>query len=104
MISAVIDDVDPGQLRQLANRVTREANVVALLATATESGSHLILARAADAPGAMQHLIKPALETLDSSAGGGAPAIAQGRTSVTDRRRLQEALATAERLLIEQAP
>src|SRR5690606_10086930 len=64
--------------------------------------SQLIFARAKDAPGQMNELLKPALQILRSAAGGGSPTYAQGGGPVADLERLEQALDHAERLLLAQ--
>lgn len=92
---------DPGQLRILANHLTQNGQVVALLGLAGEK-SHLLFCRSQDAPGEMNQLIKPALQILGSAAGGGTAVMAQGGGPSSDAARVQQAIEKAERLLIGQ--
>jgi len=92
---------DPGQLRILANHLTENGQVVALLGLAGEK-SQLLFCRSQDAPGEMNQLIKPALQILGSAAGGGTAVMAQGGGPGTDVARVQQAIEKAERLFIGQ--
>ncbi len=95
------EESDPGQLRILANHLTQNGQVVALLGLAGEK-SQLLFCRSQDAPGEMNQLIKPALQILGSAAGGGTAVMAQGGGPSTDAARVQQAIEKAERLLIGQ--
>ena len=95
------EESDPGQLRILANHLTKTDQVIALLGLSGEK-SQLLFCRSQAAPGEMNQLIKPALQILGSAAGGGSPIMAQGGGPGTDRERVQQALDKAERLLIGQ--
>lgn len=92
---------DPGQLRILANHLTQNDQVVALLGLAGEK-SQLLFCRSQSAPGEMNQLIKPALQILGSAAGGGTAVMAQGGGPSMDVARIQQAVEKAERLLIGQ--
>jgi alanyl-tRNA synthetase len=92
---------DPGQLRILANHLTQDSQVVALLGLAGEK-AQLLFCRSKSAPGEMNQLIKPALQILGSAAGGGTAVMAQGGGPSTDVARIQQAVDKAERLLIGQ--
>jgi alanyl-tRNA synthetase len=92
---------DPGQLRILANHLTQDSQVVALLGLAGEK-AQLLFCRSKSAPGEMNQLIKPALQILGSAAGGGTAVMAQGGGPSTDVTRIQQAVDKAERLLIGQ--
>ncbi len=95
------EESDPGQLRVLANHLTQNGRVVALLGLAGEK-SQLLFCRSQDAPGEMNQLIKSALQVLGSAAGGGTAVLAQGGGPSTDQERVQQAVEKAERLLLGQ--
>ena len=95
------EESDPGQMRVLANHLTKNDQVIALLGLAGEK-SQLLFCRSQDAPGEMNQLIKPALQILGSAAGGGTATIAQGGGPGSDQERVQQAIDKAERLLIGQ--
>ena len=95
------DDCDPEQLRILANHLTNNSQVIALLGFSGEK-SQLLFSRSQDAPGEMNQLIKPALQVLGSAAGGGSPMMAQGGGTGTDQERVRQAVEKAERLLMGQ--
>lgn len=92
---------DASHLRTLASRLTKEGDVVALLGLAGEK-CMLIFSRSAAAPGDMNQLIKPALQTLGSASGGGTGEMAQGGGPAADVERVEQAVARAERLLLGQ--
>lgn len=95
------EESDPAQLRILANHLTQNDRVVALLGLAGEK-AQLLFCRSQNAPGEMNQLIKPALQILGSAAGGGTAVMAQGGGPSTDVARIQQAIERAERLLIGQ--
>ena len=95
------EESNPAQLRILANHLTQNGQVVALLGLAGEK-SQLLFCRSQDAPGEMNQLIKPALQILGAAGGGGSALIAQGGGPGTDRDRVQQAVDKAERLLLGQ--
>lgn len=95
------EESDPGQLRILANHLTRNDRVIALLGLSGEK-SQLLFCRSQEAPGEMNQLIKPALQILGSAAGGGSAVVAQGGGPNADKERVQQAIDKAERLLLGQ--
>jgi alanyl-tRNA synthetase len=95
------EESDPGQLRILANHLTRNGQVIALLGLSGKK-SQLLFCRSQDAPGEMNQLIKPALQILGSAAGGGSALVAQGGGPNVDSARVQQAIDKAERLLMGQ--
>ena len=95
------EESDLSQLRILANHLTQNGQVVALLGLAGEK-SQLLFCRSQNAPGEMNQLIKPALQILGSAAGGGSAIMAQGGGPSTDVARVRQAIDKAERLLIGQ--
>jgi alanyl-tRNA synthetase len=101
VITHVFSDCAPAQLQSVANLLAKQAGVVALLGVAGPQAK-LLFCRAADAPGEMNQLIKPALQTLGSTAGGGSPTFAQGGGVAADEERVRQAIVRAERLLLGQ--
>jgi alanyl-tRNA synthetase len=101
VITHVFTECEPAQLQAVANLLAKQAGVVALLGVAGLQ-ARLLFCRAADAPGEMNQLIKPALQTLGSTAGGGSPTFAQGGGVAADKERVRQALVRAERLLLGQ--
>jgi alanyl-tRNA synthetase len=91
---------DPGQLRHLASQIAQQPGCVALLATAGEP-TQFIFARAEDAPGEMDQLLKIALQVVGSGGGrgGGRPQFAQGGCPTASPERVEQALSRVERLL-----
>lgn len=85
-------------VRALAQELAGRPGVVALLGLAGPR-VFLVFGRSADAPGDMNKLIKPALQLLGTTAGGGTPQMAQGGGPPADENRLNQALAHAERLI-----
>jgi alanyl-tRNA synthetase len=101
IISHLFTGYDPGQVRYLAGQITQQSGVVALFA-AVGNPTQLIFARAQDAPGEMDQLLKTALQTLGSGTGGGSDQFAQGGCPQANPERVQQALSRAERLLLGQ--
>jgi alanyl-tRNA synthetase len=95
------EESDPGRLRILANHLTRNDQVIALLGLSGEK-SQLLFCRSQEAPGEMNQLIKPALQILGSAAGGGSAVVAQGGGPSANKERVQQAIDKAERLLLGQ--
>lgn len=95
------DEFDTKQLRTLANLITQHNNVVALLAL-SGSKTNLMFSRSEDAPGEMSELLKTALQILESASGGGTAVTAQGGGPPTDKERVEQAVARAEKQLIGQ--
>ena len=92
---------DADEVQELAKTLTDYEATVALLGVAGDK-AQLIFARAANAPGQMDQLIKSALQTLDNAGGGGSAAFAQGGGPVADESRIEQALSRAEKLLLAQ--
>ncbi len=101
IITQAFEDKDPDDLKVLANRLVENPGAVALLGLSGEK-AQLLFARAEKAPGAMNELLKSALQVLGSAAGGGSPQYAQGGGPAADIERVEQALARAERLLLAQ--
>lgn len=93
---------DAGQVRTLAKQLTQTNGVVALLGVAGDK-AQLIFARANDAPGNMNDLIKMALPVLGAAAGGGNATFAQGGGPAADPERVAQALNRAEKLILAQS-
>jgi alanyl-tRNA synthetase len=91
-------DADPGKLRAVANQVTGAADNVVIMLGLTGARSHLLFARAANAPGSMDQLIKPALQMLNG-AGGGSDMLAQGGGGAADAARITAVLTRSKRIL-----
>jgi alanyl-tRNA synthetase len=101
IVNRVFTGREPGQLRQLASQIVQQENVIALLGLAGEQ-SQLILARAQDAPGAMDQLLPPSLALISPTArGGGSPVMAQGGGPAADPALVQQALDRAQQLLLD---
>jgi alanyl-tRNA synthetase len=101
IIKRAFDDRGPDEVRTLASQIAETPGAIALLGLSGEK-SQLIFARAKDAPGQMNELLKPALQILGSAGGGGSATYAQGGGPAADLERLQQALNRAERLLLAQ--
>jgi alanyl-tRNA synthetase len=94
LVCRVFDGREVDELRQLGKLLTEAGGTVALLGRAGEQ-AQLVFCRSADAPGAMDELIKPALALLGQARGGGGPAFAQGGGPPADRAAVAVALAAA---------
>jgi alanyl-tRNA synthetase len=92
---------EPEELRTLANLLIARPGVVALLGLASEK-SRLIFARADDAPGKMNNLLKQALPVLGNAGGGGSDSFAQGGGPAASPERVRKALKRAEKFLLGQ--
>lgn len=100
IVSQVLSEGDPGTLRTLANQLTENEGVVALLGLAGAK-AQLVFSRAEDAPGDMGGILREALEFLGSAArGGGNDAFAQGGGPAADRETVAKAIEKAERRLL----
>lgn len=91
-------DRDGQEVQGLARALAEHEGTVALLGVAGDK-SQLVFARAEDAPGQMNQLIKSALQTLDNAGGGGSATFAQGGGPAADATRIQQAIGRAEKLL-----
>ncbi|MDX1688212.1 MAG: DHHA1 domain-containing protein [Candidatus Promineifilaceae bacterium] len=92
---------DRDELHGLAKALVEHEGTVALLGIAGNK-AHLLFARAEDAPGQMNQLLKSALQTLDNGGGGGTATFAQGGGPPADESRIQQALNRAKKLLLAQ--
>ena len=92
---------DGDDIRKLAKTLTDFEATVALLGVAGDK-VQLVFARAEDAPGQMNQLMKSALQTLDNAGGGGSATFAQGGGPAADEDRIEQALRRAEKLLLGQ--
>ncbi len=91
VVSQVLDDQPPGDLRVLAHKITGHEDTLALLASLFEERVHLCFARAEGVDLDAAALLRTALEELDGK-GGGRPTIAQGSAPLADRQRAEAAL------------
>ncbi|HEV2913068.1 MAG TPA: DHHA1 domain-containing protein [Pyrinomonadaceae bacterium] len=92
IIARTFDGRDADQLKHLALAVIAHPQTIALLGSRDGETARLIFARAADAPGDMNALMRQACELLDGR-GGGRPDMAQGGGRHV--RRLGEAIEAA---------
>lgn len=89
------------EVQGLAKALTEHEGTIALLGVAGDK-AQLVFARAEDAPGQMNQLIKSALQTLENAGGGGSATFAQGGGPAADASRIQQALSRAEKHLLAQ--
>jgi alanyl-tRNA synthetase len=101
VVTAVYTDRDRQDLNWLSRSLTSQPGVVALLGIAGDK-SHILLARAGDVDRDMRLLLKTALRVLGSTAGGGRAEMAQGGGPAADKRRVEQAVDRAKRLLLAQ--
>ncbi|HSM58229.1 MAG TPA: alanyl-tRNA editing protein [Candidatus Sulfomarinibacteraceae bacterium] len=101
VVTRVFDERSADDVRSLAQQIASRSGAVALFGLSGES-SQLIFARADDAPGQMNELLKPALQVLGNAAGGGSGTYAQGGGPAANHDRVRQALSRAERLLLAQ--
>jgi alanyl-tRNA synthetase len=101
LVVRAFDDKEPDDLKSLAAKLVEHENVVALLGLAGEK-TRLLFACSDQVPGVMNELLKPALQVIGSSGGGGSPRYAQGGGPAASLARVQQALTRAERLLLAQ--
>lgn len=100
LVRRVFMERDAAEIRLLGNALAGHDGTIALLGIAGEQ-AQLIFCRAANAPGAMGDLIRPALEQLGSARGGGGQSYAQGGGPAADETLLNQAIATAAARLRE---
>ncbi len=93
LVARVFTERTPDELRRLATLLTEAGGTVALLGLAGER-AQLVFGRSAEAPGAMDALIKPALAALGGRGGGNA-ALAQGGGPAADKTTLRAIIETA---------
>ncbi len=101
IITHAFQNRDPEDLKVLAGQLIRQPGVVALLGLSGKN-SRLVFARSETALGAMDDLLKPALDVVGNANGGGSAHFAQGGGPPADIDRIRRALARAERLLLAQ--
>jgi alanyl-tRNA synthetase len=94
VVLRVFPDRDLEDVRLIANHITRVGGSIALLGVPGER-AHLILARSADAPGAMNLMLLEALSELGPATGGGSTTFAQGGGVPAGLRQIEAALARA---------
>ncbi len=98
-IEAVFTNRDPGEIRLLGARLTRSAQVLALLATSGDK-AHLVLARSADLDLDLNSALKAALAALGGGKGGGPPDMVQGGGIPADEEKVAAALRAARASLL----
>ncbi|HEX3086398.1 MAG TPA: DHHA1 domain-containing protein [Pyrinomonadaceae bacterium] len=96
IIAKVFDDRDADSLKHLALALINHPNLVALLASRDGDTARLVFARANDATGDMNALMRKACQMIDGR-GGGKPDLAQGGGKNIDA--ISEALDAATRSL-----
>lgn len=84
IIRHIFDGRSPDGLRHIASALTQQPGTIALLASTDADGARLVFARAQDAPGDMNELMRAACELLDGR-GGGRPEMAQGGGKKLDK-------------------
>lgn len=77
IIKHIFEGLDADALRRIAHAVIANPKTIALLGSRETEGARLIFARAADAPGDMNELMREAATALEGR-GGGRPDMAQG--------------------------
>jgi alanyl-tRNA synthetase len=101
VVSAVYADRDRQDLNWLSRALISQSGVVALLGVAGEK-PHILFARAQDVDRDMRLLLKTALRVLGSTTGGGRAELAQGGGPAADKKRVEQAVDRAKRLLLAQ--
>ncbi len=101
VVARVFDDKDADDLKVLAGQLLKQQGVVALLGLSGPQ-TRLLFARSEPAGGAMNELLKSALQVLGDATGGGSGQFAQGGGGRMSRERVQQAVDRAERLLLAQ--
>jgi alanyl-tRNA synthetase len=100
IVSHIFDGRDAEWLKRVALALISSSNTIALLGTRDRETARLVFARAADAPGDMNALLRAACETL-AGRGGGKPDLAQGGGK--NMEKLSEALEHAGASLAAEA-
>jgi alanyl-tRNA synthetase len=102
LVKKVFTNRDPGQVRYLAGQIAQQPGCIALLATVGQP-TQFIFARAQDAPGEMDQLLKVALQVVGPGTGGGRGGgraqFAQGGCPTASLERVEQAISRVERLL-----
>lgn len=101
IVTAAFAERDPAHLPILANHIVGAPGAVALLGLAGPK-SRLLFARADDAPGQMNSLLKQALHVLGNGGGGGSESFAQGGGPAAPIERIEKALRRTEKLFLGQ--
>jgi alanyl-tRNA synthetase len=96
VVARVFDDRDADSLKHLALALIAHANVVALLGSRDGDTARLVFARAPDAPGDMNALMRKACEMIEGRGGGKADMAQGGGKKVSA---IDDALAVASQLL-----
>ena len=96
VVTHIFDGRDAESLKKLAQAITANSGIVALLASRDHGTARLVFARSPDALGDMSLLMREACAMLDGR-GGGRPELAQGGGKNVDQ--LDDALAHALSLL-----
>ncbi len=96
VITKIFDDRDGESLKHLAQALISHPGTIALLGSRDKGAARLVFARAADASGDMNALMKTACEILDGR-GGGRPDMAQGGGQNVER--ISEAIEQAMKTL-----
>jgi alanyl-tRNA synthetase len=99
VVSRVFSDLQPMEMRALANEIVNYPSTVALLGLSGPRAL-LIFARSQDAPGDMSQLMRAALAELGSHSGGGTAVFAQGSADAADETNVGEVLLQAEQSLL----
>jgi alanyl-tRNA synthetase len=99
VVRRAFTDRDPGQLRQLAQRLTARPRAVALLGCAGLK-SHILCARSDDVDADMVIAVKAALHALGAASGGGRPNFAQGGGPAADAAQIEAALEQALKTIV----
>ncbi|MET0622639.1 MAG: DHHA1 domain-containing protein [Pyrinomonadaceae bacterium] len=86
VVARLFEGLDAEGLRRLAVAVATHARAVALLGSGEGGSARLVFARASDAPGDMNALMRAACQTLEGR-GGGRPDLAQGGGPRVERLR-----------------
>src|SRR2546423_2569410 len=98
VVARVFDDRDADSLKHLALALIAHANVVALLGSRDGDAARLVFARAPDAPGDMNALMRKACEMIEGRGGGKADMAQGGGKKVSA---IDEALAVATKSVTE---
>jgi alanyl-tRNA synthetase len=92
-----VDDLGPGELRTVAQKLVEKPGRVILLGSVAGGRAHLVFARSRDVDADMNAMLRSAAEAV-AGRGGGTPEIAQG--GGPDVEGVPQALATARKLLV----
>ncbi|HEY0348342.1 MAG TPA: DHHA1 domain-containing protein [Pyrinomonadaceae bacterium] len=98
VVTRIFPDRDADSLKHLALALIAHANVVALLGSRDGDAARLVFARAPDAPGDMNALMRKACEMIEGRGGGKADMAQGGGKKVSA---IDDALAAATKLVTE---